>query len=401
MFQVLDEKGSCVGIYKDGNLHFKNFDGLLDKTWNYTSSLKGMDVQYAQIYANGKSLEDACPDNLKDSWRDINNKLRAFITSFFEAKVSLKENCFFDLVPERFLKEYCEIKNRICQHVFDTYEKPSEYTFYRRFSELLGSISDRELQISRSRIADRLWNPQGKKLWQKVNEGHTSVKFNMFSSVTGRLTVTDRSFPILNLAKELRDVIEPTNDWFVELDLNAAEMRIALALAGQKQPDGDLHDICRKEVFNDEVTRSEAKTIATKWLYSSSSEDVKKYDAALSKFYNKEKLLSEYWKNGYVYTPYGRKIEADLHHAISYLNQSTLIDMWHRQLIKADDMLVGKQSFLAFPLHDCGLFDIKEDEKNMLPDLIKTLSDTEYGNFPVGVKIGSDYGNMKKVKIKV
>ena len=64
-------------------------------------------------------------------------------------------------------------------------------------------------------------------------------------------------------------------------------------------------------------------------------------------------------------------------------------------------MLQNKQSFIAFMVHDSLVLDLKESEKNMLPDLIRELSNTPYGNFPVKVEIGPNYGNMKKVKIKV
>lgn len=402
MFQVLDEKKSCVGIYSNGELSFKNFSiDENDKTWNYVTALKGLNLEYASIYCGGKSLEECCPDNLKLQWNSVNKKLKAFISSFIEAKVSLNETCFYDLTPERFLKEYCELKNRITQHVFETYPKPEEYGFLKDFTEFISDISNRNLSIDKDQLKNRLWSHEGRKLWEKVNSGHTSVKFNLFGSVTGRLTVTDRSFPLLTLSKNLRDVIKPKNDWFVEIDLNAAEMRIALALAGQNQPEGDLHEQCAKEVFRGEVTRAEAKNIATKWLYNSSSADVKKYDMELSKYYNKEKLLKDYWIDGHIHTPYSRKIESDYHHAISYLNQSTLIDMWHRQILKVNKLLDGMDSFIAFPVHDCVVIDLKDSEKKLLPDLIRQISDTPYGDFPVRVKIGADYGNMKKVNIKV
>ena len=401
MFQTLDDKGSCVGVYKDGELYFDNIPEVLDKTWNYVGFLKDLEVEYASIYAAGSKLEDCCPQHLKGDWDNINRRLRAFVNSLIVSKVSLTDNCFFDVVPERFLKEYCELKNRICQHVFDTKEKPQEYSFFRKFNQLIYDVSSRELQIDRDRLATLIYTPQGKRLWEKVNSGRTNIKYNMFSSVTGRLTVEENSFPILNLASKLRDVIKPTNDWFVSFDLNAAEKRIALALAGQNQPTGDLHDEAVKLVFNNEVTRAQSKSITTQWLYDSQSEDARKWDANLSKYYNKPKLLSDHWINGYIHTPYGRKIEADRHHAISYLNQSTLIDMFHRQILKVAKYLENKRSFVAFMVHDQLVIDLKDEEKNSLKDIINVLSNTPYGTFPVKVEIGADFGNMKKVNIKV
>jgi len=401
MFQVLDDKGDCVGIYKNGELSFTDQNLDSQKTWNYVSFLKGQDIDYAQLYCGGKTLDDIAPAHLKKSLQDNSKKLNAFLKSFSTARVSLKENCFYDLVPERFLKELCEIKNRISQHVFDTYEKPSEYTFIREFNELLYDISNRNVQIDRDCLKTKLYLPQGKKLWEKVNNNQTSIKFNMFSSVTGRLTTNENSFPILTLPSKLRDVMVPTNDWYVSLDLNAAEMRIALALAGEDQPEGDVHEHVRLKVFGEDTTRAQAKNISTQWLYDARNEDTIKYDTKLSEFYNKEQLFADYLKNGQVITPYGRKIDTDNHHFISYLCQSTLIDMFHRQILKINKKLEGKSSFIPFPLHDQVLIDLKDSEKNLLPDIIRELSTTPYGTFPVKVEIGNNFGNMKKVNIKV
>jgi hypothetical protein len=400
-FQALDIKGECVGFYKNGEVVYTEPTEGLDKTWNYTSILRGKDIQYAEIYAAGKSIDECCPDHIKHDWERVNKKLKAFFASFLEAKVSLKENCIFDLIPERYLKEYYDVKCTITDHVFETHEKPSEYEFFKRFNEFVSDISSRQLELDRSWLSEKLWDVQAKRLWDKIAKGQTSIEYNMFGSVTGRLTVSDSSFPILNLNKELRSVIKPTNDWFVEIDLNAAELRTALALLNKPQIEGDLHEWSANNIFKGELNRSEAKQTATSWLYNSQSKLAIKYDAELNAFYNKEALKAMYWVDGVVQTPFHRHIPADEHHAISYLNQSTLIDLLHRQIIKVDDFLKDKTSFIPFLIHDSFVLDLKHEEKKYLPDIIKLVSDTMWGNFPVNIKIGSDFGNMKKIKIKV
>lgn len=401
MFQSLDDKGECVGLYKDGELYFHDLPEISKETWNYVAFLKGLDIEYASIYANGSTLEQCCPESIKSDWQQSNNRLRAFINSLITAKVNLKENCFYDLVPQRFLKEYCELKNRICDHVFKTKQRPAEYTFFREFTELISDVASRELQIDRNRLQELIYLPQTKRLIEKVDSGHKSIKYNMFNSVTGRLTVSDRSFPILTLSSKLREAIKPTNDWFVALDLNAAEMRIALALAGENQTSGDLHEHIRSTIFGENYTRTQAKSISTQWLYDARNPETLKHDRKLSDFYNKEKLFGDYWSNGSVTTPYNRVIESDAHHVISYLCQSTLIDMFHRQILKIAKMLENKNTFISFMVHDSLVIDLSESEKNLLPDIIRELSNTPYGLFPVKVEIGPDYGNMKKMKIKV
>jgi len=400
LFQSLDDKRDCVGIYANGELYFSEVPLDLTATWSLSSHLKGLDIQYAQLYAMGKSIDDACPPELKGQWTAVNKKLYAFASSFVESKVSLKENCIYDLTPPRFLKEYCELKNRICQHVFQTHKQPKEYEFYKRFGELVDDISQRELKLDRSWLADKLYDPQAKALWDTVGGGATHIKYNMFGSITGRLTTEKGSFPVLTLGKKYREVLKPTNNWFVELDLNGAELRVSQALLGRKQVIGDFHQWSADNIFRGELTRSEAKETATQWLYNSQSKNARKYDSELAQFYQKDALVAMYHVDGKIHTPFGRDIECDTYHAVSYLNQSTLIDLFHRQVLKVDDLLKDKKSFISLTVHDSVLLDLADEDKGMLPLIIKTLSDTKYGIFPVSVKIGADYGNMKKMKLK-
>ena len=41
----------------------------------------------------------------------------------------------------------------------------------------------------------------------------------------------------------------------------------------------------------------------------------------------------------------------------------------------------------------------KEEEKEILKELVSVLSDTKYGLFPINIKIGNNFGNMKKIKL--
>ena len=54
LFQTLDDKTECVGIYTDNSLIFDpdDFPDRLSKTWKYSSYLRGMDVEYASLGHN-------------------------------------------------------------------------------------------------------------------------------------------------------------------------------------------------------------------------------------------------------------------------------------------------------------------------------------------------------------
>ena len=113
IFQTLDDKQECVGVYADGKLHFDNMPSDLLKTWKYTGSITDKNVEYAWIYCGGQTMSDVCPEELKQDWESALKKLNAYKKAFTIAKLNLREHCFFDLIPHDALVEFCEVKNKI------------------------------------------------------------------------------------------------------------------------------------------------------------------------------------------------------------------------------------------------------------------------------------------------
>jgi len=400
IFQTLDDKKECVGVYAENKLYFKEIPENLSATWSYSAYLKGLDIDYAQLYCEGKTLDEVCPDHLQEEWKNIKTKLKAFMSSFIEAKVSLEENCFFDLTPTKFLEQYCEVKNKITQHVFDNYKKPQEYDFYRRFNELLIDIRYRPLNIDLEVLKKNILNEKDLTYYHRMRDVSKTVDYNLFGSITGRLGMQKGSFPIQSFQKQFRYCLKPHNDWFVAFDINAAELRISLALLNCTQPQEDLYEWIGKSILGN-VSRADAKRIVIEWLYNSSNPVYQKYSASLDAVFKKEALKQLYFVDGYVHTPFGRKIESDEHHAIPYLNRSTFIDLFHRQVLKVDDFLKDKKSFVAFLLHDEFVLDMTDDEKENILEIAKILQNTQFGKFLCNIKVGRDYGNMKKLNLKV
>ena len=92
LFQALDDKSECVGIYCNGQLHFdkEGFPDDLTATWKYASYLKDIPgIQYASLYVQGKKMEDVIPDYLKEDWEAVASKLLSFQRSLSIGKIDL------------------------------------------------------------------------------------------------------------------------------------------------------------------------------------------------------------------------------------------------------------------------------------------------------------------------
>ena len=393
LFQTLDDKKECLGIYIDGEINYEKLPDNLTGTWAYALYLDGQDIEYASLYCPSSDPGASCPDSLKDQWEDVSEKMRAFLRSFVEAKVDLNENCFFELVPERFLLEYCDLKNKITKHVLNNNLKPENYDYLLDLTKLLEKIKYQKLNVNLSALNNGSTNFQLRQWKKKLASIKPYIVYNIFGTKTGRLTTKKESFPVLTLAKDYRKVLEPNNDWFIELDFNAAELRTLLTLSGHEQPEEDIHKWNIKNIFKTKITRDEAKKKIFAWLYNPGMKHI------AEKVYNRESVLKKYWDGNQVQTIYNRMIPADQHHALNYIVQSTTSDLFLRRAIAVDKLLKNKKSQIAFCIHDSLVIDLSDEDRGCLLELVKEFSETELGIFKVNIQAGKNFGEMKEMKL--
>jgi len=394
--QTLDDKRHCLGVYHDGKLIYEcdEFDfNAITATWNYNPVFQQKPATIASLLVQNKTLTEVCPEYLKTRWETISARLRAFHKSFTTAKVSLRTNCFYDIVPERFLLEYCEIKNQITKHVIENNATPSNYDFLRELSAFAHDIKQNKLNIDYRRIARDSHKLKVKNFISKNKTTSPYVSYNIFGTKTGRLTTNKGFFPIMTLDSDYRKIVKPNNDYFVELDYNAAELRVLLALAGKEQPSDDIHQWNVDVVYGGLVTREQAKKGIFSWLYNPRAKDL-----LAERMYDRELVLKRYWNGQHVATPYRRLIPADRHHALNYLIQSTTSDLVLTKAMNIAETLKNRKSFISFTLHDSIVIDFADEDRELIGELISIFSETKFGTFQVNLSGGKSFGEMKSIR---
>ena len=359
----------------------------------YSRHFSDTRIHYAQLYCDGLDIGSACPEHLRESWTDVSTKMKAYFVSFAEGKVAVNDHCFFNLVPERFLLEFFDTKQRITEHVLETYPQPDNYNFLVDLSRSLDAMSQRKLNLDLNVLKSRIAEKRVRDFWKKINRGQAHIRYNVFGTKTGRLTTKKNSFPILTLDSGFRSVVKPSNDWLVEMDFNAAELRTLLALSGNEQPVEDIHEWNMSNVFSDVAVREDAKKKIFSWLY-----NPKALNKNAESVYNRGSVVEKYYNEGRVKTIFGREIQADAHHALNYIIQSTTSDLFLRQMCKVDKLLQDRKSSLAFCIHDSLVLDMAEEDRDLLPEILKTFAATELGEYKINVSAGKDFGNMQRLK---
>lgn len=390
IFQTLDDKDECVAIYRDGKIISKDLPTDLTHTWGWAPYLPD-GVDYARIWVNGATLDEVCPEHLKEEWDEVNQRLRAFYRSFITAKIDLTKHCFFDMVQEGFLVRFCEVKNKICKWIFETYERPANHDKIIETLKALNKMKDYPVNLDLEAIKKERFNKKVLAFSKKIENWSCKIDYDAFGTATGRLSTTKSSFPIMRLDKELRKFIKPNNDWFVELDINAADIRSLFFILGKDQPPIDIHDWNIQNVFGKDVDRDLAKKMIFSWLY-----DLNKTNDKLEVVYGRDKIIKEFWIDNHITNPFGRKIKVSKDNAISYLVQSTTADYVLGKLVKIVNLLEGLKTKIAFTIHDSIVLDLAWEERNIIA---KVLAIMREDGFVVSCKTGKDFGDLKELKL--
>ena len=393
IFQTLDDKTECVGVYVDGQLYFEDWPDDLTQTWKHTGFLKDADIEYASLYCDGLSLERAAPESLQEPLKKAQRRMKAYAQSFRIAKINMREHCIFDLVPQDFLKEFCEIKNQITEHVLTKYDKPPCYDHLNRVSKLLYKIKYQNLNLNAADCKNLFYNTPSRVMAKKLLDGPNYINYNVFGTITGRLTTFPESFPILTSQRGFRQLLKPQNDWFLSLDYNGAEIRTLIALSKQKQPSEDIHAWNVKNIFDKSVTREEAKTTFFSWLYNPDSKTVNT-DA-----YDRESILDKFYDGVYILTPFERKIKVEKRKAFNYLIQSTTADLVLDRAVEVDKMLEGKKSFVSHIVHDELVIDMADEDREMVPEIRDMFANNKIDNYLVNLKAGKNYLDLKDLNL--
>ncbi len=393
LFQTLDSKQECIGVYANQELFFDEaqFPSELTQTWSYNPRWENAEV--ASLYLEGQDVNTILPEYLKDDWEDILHRLGSFRRYLNTSQVSRAENCFYDLVPDRFLIDYCEVKNKITSYVLQNIERPPRYNFYRHVAHLLYRIRGQRLRFDGRKIRS-----QTDQRVKKTFDASPYIRYTQFGTKTGRLTTHPESFPLLTLKKELRSFIRPVNDTFLEIDFNGCEIRTLLGLLEKEQPSEDVHDFHIKNVFGAATPRQDAKRLFFAWLYGAQKGIAPSHRQQLEKFYSPLSLLDKYWDGDTIITPYGKVIpNVDKHHALNYLIQSTAAELSLKQFIKVNYYLEQRSatSFVSMVLHDSIILDMSSEEQDLLPDILYLMSSTNFGTFQLNVSQGDSLGQMK------
>ena len=394
IIQKIDNKGDCNLFVSDSGQIFEAENLEYSGTWSYFDDVSDK-ATIAQLLIQAKTIDKACPPHLKEDLDRVNRKMDRVKKALVTAKVDCNTNCLYEIIPEHILIDYYQVKNTITKHIIENNQKTSIYDHLLGASKLVSDIKKNNIKLDMKKLKRSLGPSKINRFFRKIKKLTMRIDYDIFGTKTGRLTCKKKTFPILNLDRELRKFVVPNNDLFLEIDVNGAELRALLFLLDREQPDLDIHDWNCRNVFNNSITRDEAKKRVFAWLYNQESSD-----HLLNKEYDRDSIKSKFYDGEKITTPYGRVIECDEFHAVNYILQSFSNDILLEQAQKINLTLKDKNSNIAFMMHDSLILDYSSEDISVAKSIIKMFEETRFGKTRVNVKMGKNLLDMKEVSWK-
>jgi len=328
-----------------------------------------------EILLAGREIESIIPKGLKAKYDKALKNIEVYKKA---AKTGGLEGADLSkIVPSRKLAEFKAVQLKAFRWVVKNMPKQENHEFMLKVAGLVDKISGQRLNLDEScRLSPY-------------------IRYNIFGTRTGRMGSISGGFPILTTKKTNRWVIRPNNDWFLDIDYNAIDIRMFLMLAGEEQPEHDIHEWHNNRFFGGELSRYEVKRRFFAWLYGS-KRALDLYDHLFTEVYPKDKVLYEArGARGQLKTPFGRRIDPpENKDKLSYLLQATSNDFFLTRALELDKILTGKKSRIAFMIHDSAVVDYSEEDLPLLDKISKTMG---AGGFKIGCSVGSNFGDMRSI----
>lgn len=295
------------------------------------------------------------------------------------SKISVYQNPFVD---SEFCQEFNKQKDEFCIRQLENIKDQDVLIFYDRFLPFV--------KILENKINNNTLNTSHFET-NKIAFHPTGTKDGRLSSVSGLLNV-------YSVSKEDRHHIKSDPSFrFVQFDYRNFQPRLAIFLTDDqhfRERFLSLEDI----YSTGNLSREEQKLLFFRTMYGI---DSPQESSLMPIFKLRKKLFQDIKNKGKILNLFGRPIwynNEEEHVVFRNYITSCEADFVYQKIIEIDKLLEQKKSKICFPFHDAIVFQIHNSEIKLIKDVKKIMENFESIKFPVQIKQGENFGDMKTIK---
>lgn len=333
----------------------------------------------------------------------LSKKMNAYLKSYKDSKIDYSKFSIERLLPKDLYEKICSERSAI---LYELYQKSEEKEFYKTFFSVLKclfEISSSPLYIDLNSIKED--NSRFSSLIRLLAKNdQLFLHFSAVGAKTGRLSFKKGTVSIYHLPKELRKCIVAPKDYqIVQFDFKSFQPRLAIFCTDDKDFRNkfvDVEDIY--SVFPGEREKNKIEFLS--WMFAKKRKHPIFDDVAGAILFFRKKLLSVK-HNDKLVNKFGRTLHCgNEEENIVFQNYITSneVDAILTLMVSIHQSLKDRKSRILLPFHDCIIFYIHDSEMALIKE-IKNIMETKHkdlfgSSFPVTVKIGQNFGNMKTFK---
>ena len=152
ILQTLDIKNNCTGIFHRGDFLLDNLEEVIssyNSAWKHSPMLDDTKFRYLYLSLKGDDLSPYCTDT--DLFFIYKKKIEAHQKAALTAKVSLEEECFFELLPKHQLTKWFEIRQSALNNLSNTTKREEDYDILHKAHVLASEIGHQDLMFGARR----------------------------------------------------------------------------------------------------------------------------------------------------------------------------------------------------------------------------------------------------------
>ncbi len=340
-----------------------------------------------------------------EKYVDLSEQVKAHINSYKQTKIDIMAHQAVQLLPEDLLNDLYLERAKVIKTLYLRLTDEDK-GFYKKFYSsvlVLHHISSDALNIdldsikedmSHSAVAVRRYAPDGK----------AKLKFSAVGAKTGRLGFRKNSLNLYILPRETRKCIVPKKDHtLVEIDFKSFQPRLAIFSTGNEEFESifrTVDDIY--SVFPGDRKKNKIAFLA--WMYATKRIPNEVFDKYAWPVWELRRALAKKCKEqGFLKTKWGRKLyykdESD-HVIFQNFITATEVDC----ILQLTKDFVDMGIKVLFPFHDAVICEVPNEHLYLIEHAReysqKFLGKTFGAQFPVGVSIGNNFGNMNAVSME-
>jgi len=276
----------------------------------------------------------------------------------------------------------------VCEQNFANYEKIRLNPFYNKAALVFNQLERAGIKVDQTKFEQYFDKEVNEFIYTQYNLNTLTTRpSNAFGGI---------NFSALDKNNGERECFIPRNDIFIEMDISAYHPTLLADLLGYTFGDSDIHMDFAKMYG---VDYAKSKEITFKQLYGGIWKEYKDLEFFQKVQIYVDNLWGSFDHNGYIKCPISNHkfFKSELEN----MNPQKLLNYLLQNLETANNVLIlwdifkilqGKNTKLVLYVYDSFLFDVDENEKDILKQIGEIINNK---NLQFKVKTGTNYHNIK------